>query len=301
MRVKLLGSAAGGAFPQWNCGCCNCRSLRDQKLAGKARTQLQVALSNDSASWFLLNASPDIRFQIEAEPLLHPRGNRDTPIAGVVLTGADLDQVLGLLVMREFQRFCVYATPSIQRLLREDNSMFAVLNRVPDQVEWVDISSAKPFTLPGKLRCTPILLGHHLPVYVPEKRQSDLFPEEMSLGLMIQGSSGKRLAYLPAVPEISPDLLKQLRNADVILFDGTFWSDDELIQVRQTGPKAREIGHVPVSGPGGSLEALAKLKGRKVYVHINNTNPVLNEAGSEHRQVLDAGWEIGEDGWGCEL
>lgn len=302
MRVRLLGSAAGGGFPQWNCACRNCHRVRDRTFSGKPRTQLQVAISEDSESWFLLNASPDIRFQVEAEPLLHPRGVRDTPIAGVVLTGADLDQVLGLLSMREFQHFRIYATPSIQQVLREDNSVFAVLNRVPDQVEWVDISSSKPFSLQTNLRFTPLLLGHHLPPYVPEERQRGLFAEEMSLGLIIKGSSSRRLAYLPAVPDVGPDLLKQLEKVDVILFDGTFWSDDELIRIREGGATARQIGHLPVSGPGGSLESLSNLKrARKIYVHINNTNPMLDESGSEYHQVREAGWEIAEDGWECEL
>ena len=302
MRVRLLGSAAGGGFPQWNCACPNCRSVRDRTFSGKPRTQLQVAISEDSESWFLLNASPDIRFQIEAEPLLHPRGLRHTPITGVVLTSADLDQVLGLLSLREFQHFRIFATSAIQQVLREDNSVFAVLNRVPDQVEWVEVSSSKSFSLQPDLRCTPLLLGHHLPSYVSEERQRGLFAEEMSLGLVIKGSSSHRLAYLPSVPEVGPDLLKQLEKVDVMLFDGTFWSDDELIRIRQDGTTARQIGHLPVSGPGGSLEALSQLKHtRKIYIHINNTNPMLDESGSEYRQVREAGWEIAEDGWECEL
>ena len=148
MHVKILGSAAGGGFPQWNCGCRNCSSLRAGKFNGKARTQTQVAVSEDGRSWFLLGASPDLRAQIEATPELHPRdGVRRSPIAGVVLTNADIDHVLGLLLLRELQPFCVYATESVRRILQEDNSMFAMLNRVPDQVQWADIVPGKIFPL----------------------------------------------------------------------------------------------------------------------------------------------------------
>jgi len=140
MHVKILGSAAGGGFPQWNCTCQNCRSHRAGTFCGKPRTQLQVAVSADNQSWVLLNASPDIRSQINQTPELHPReGKRSTPISAVVLTSAELDQILGLLVLREFQPFRVYATPSVLKILREDNSLFAALNRVSNQVSWIDI------------------------------------------------------------------------------------------------------------------------------------------------------------------
>ncbi len=303
MRVKLLGTAAGGGFPQWNCACRNCRTFRDGTFTGKARSQLQVALTEDQNSWVLLNASPDIRSQIEAEPALQPRAVRDTPISAVVLTGAEIDQILGLLAMREFQEFRIYATSSVQQVLREDNSMFAALNRGP--AEWREITPGAPFRLEftnGTACCTPLSFGKHFPGYVPERRRQSLSSGEMSLGLMIQASSGRRVAFFPAVPTIDRALVTQLESADVILFDGTFWSDDELIQVRHAGPSARDIGHVPVFGPGGSLEMLAKLKcGRKIYVHVNNTNPMLDEAGPEYRQLREAGCEIAEDGWEFEL
>jgi pyrroloquinoline quinone biosynthesis protein B len=307
MRVKLLGTAAGGAFPQWNCACQNCRSLREGRFAGKARTQLQVAVSTDSRRWFLLNASPDIRTQIENDPVFHPIGAvRVTPIAGVVLTSGDLDQVLGLLMLREFQKFRIFASPSLQRILREDNSMFSVLNRVPGQVTWVEISPGSPFPLVSadereNLCCTPVSLGQHLPPYVSETSRQELRGDETLLGLMIQSPSGRKLAYFPAVPAIGPALMRDLQSADVVLFDGTFWLDDELHRIRGTGPTAREIGHVPVSGQDGSLELLSALTARRIYIHINNTNPMLDESSAEYRQVRDAGWEIGEDGWEFEL
>ena len=307
MQVAILGSAAGGGFPQWNCACRNCCSVRKGTFPGKARNQLQVAVSRDGSSWFLLNASPDLRQQIEAFPALHPRAVRHTPIAAVILTSSDLDQILGLLLLREFQQFRVYATPAIQRILREDNSIFSALNRVPDQIEWVDIRPRDEFALAScqgansGLNCKAVSLPAAYPAFVTEGRAAELSPSESLLGLIIE-DGGKRIAYFPAVPGINASLLRELDRADVILFDGTFWSDDELSMVRGTGPTARQIGHVPISGSDGSLELLAGLsKRRKIFVHVNNTNPILDESSVEHRAVRTAGWEIAEDGWQLTL
>jgi pyrroloquinoline quinone biosynthesis protein B len=315
--VKILGSAAGGGFPQWNCACPNCQSLRAGTFHGKARTQTQVAVSADGKSWFLLGASPDLRAQIEATPELHPRGNatqngvRHSPIAGVVLANADLDHVLGLLLLRELQPLRVYATPSVRRILREDNSMFAMLQRVPDQVSWTDFKPSETFHLQNAsgensgLRCRAISLATHFPTYVSPQRQRDLVAAEASLGLIVQSSSGKQLAFLPAVPHISDELLQHLDSSDVLLFDGTFWSDDELVRLHDSPlhvQTARQMGHVPISSAAGSLQKLAHLhRPRKIYLHINNTNRMLNEAGPEYAQVREAGWEIAEDGWQFEI
>ena len=309
MHVKILGSAAGGGFPQWNCACTNCRSLREGAFQGTARTQAQVAVSADGSSWFLLGASPDLRAQIEATPQLHPReGVRQSPIAGAVLANADVDHVLGLLLMRELQPLRVFATDSIRRILNEDNSMYAMLHRVPNQVSWSVFSPGTAFPLltasgnDSKLRCRALSLGTHFPAYVSSNRRSSMKPGEASLGLILESPSGKRLAYMPAVPQIDDRLLQEFESADVLLFDGTFWSDDELIRVQGSGQTARQMGHVPVSSADGSLSRLAGLRHpRKIYVHINNTNPMLNEAGPEYRQVRDEGWEIAEDGCQFDL
>jgi pyrroloquinoline quinone biosynthesis protein B len=309
MRIRILGSAAGGAFPQWNCGCSNCAALRAGTFKGKARNQTQVAISGDSSSWFLLGASPDLRSQIEATTELHPReGLRQSPIRGAVLLNADVDHVLGLLLMRELQPLQVYATRSIRRILSEDNSMFGMLRRVPDQVTWTDFTPQEAFELGGKtgegsgIRCRAISLASHFPAYVARERQSELKADEASLGLIVESPSGKRLAYMPAVPAISDKLLEEFETADVLMFDGTFWSDDELIRIQGSGQTARQMGHVPVSSVDGSLAQLAQLKHpRKIYLHINNTNPMLNEAGPEYREVREKGWEIVEDGWQFEL
>jgi pyrroloquinoline quinone biosynthesis protein B len=314
MRVRILGSAAGGGFPQWNCACPNCSALRAGTFQGKARTQTQVALSADAHSWFLLGSSPDLRAQIETTSDLQPReihtqvGVRQSPIAGAVLANADIDHVLGLLLLRELQPLRVYATESSRRILTEDNSMFAMLQRVPGQLTWTDFVPGAKFTLRNAagedsgLRCRALSLGSHYPAYVSPRRQSEFNSGEASLGLIVESPSGKCLAYMPAVPQIDAALLKEFDSADVLLFDGTFWSDDELIRIQGSGQTAQQMGHVPVSSAEGSLSKLAQLRRpRKIYVHVNNTNPMLDESGSEYRQVRESGWEIAEDGWRFEI
>jgi pyrroloquinoline quinone biosynthesis protein B len=308
MLIKILGSAAGGGFPQWNCNCRNCRSLRDGTFKGKPRTQTQVAICQDNRAWFLLNASPDLRTQIEATPELHPRNHgRNSPIGGVLLTSGDIDQIAGLLSLRELQPFRIYCTPSIRRILQEDNSMFAMLNRVPNQVSWAEINSEGSFpllTLAGNdsgIGCTVFPLGSRYPAYVSKERTASLMPGEALVGAMLTSSSG-RFAYMPAVPTVDDALLQRLEEADLLLFDGTFWSDDELIRVQGSGSTAREMGHIPVSGGEGSLRKLAGLRRpRKIFVHINNTNPMLDASGPEYAQVRAAGWEVAEDGWSLDL
>src|ERR1700724_3282993 len=209
MQLKILGSAAGGAFPQWNCACANCRAVRAGTFCGKPRTQTQIAITQDGQSWFLLGASPDLRAQIEATPELHPReGLRQSPIAGVVLANADVAHVLGLLLLRELQPLRIHTTASIRRILREENSMFGMLHRITDQATWVDFRPDTSFLLcnPGgensALRCRALSLGTHYPPYVTVQRQSELVPREASLGLLIDSPSGQRLAYMPVVPQI---------------------------------------------------------------------------------------------------
>jgi pyrroloquinoline quinone biosynthesis protein B len=307
MRVKILGSAAGGAFPQWNCSCANCRAVRAGTFRGKPRTQTQVAITQDGQSWFLLGASPDLREQIEATPELHPReGFRQSPIAGVVLANADVDHVLGLLLLRELQPLRIHATASVRSILREDNSMFAMLQRVANQAVWSEFQSGTEFSLcnargeDSGMRCRAFSLSTHYPAYVRPERRSQLTAGEASLGFVVESPSGSRFAYMPAVPHLEEALLQQLNSCDVLLFDGTFWSDDELIRVQGgSGQTATQMGHIPVEN------ILAKLAGvrhpRKIFLHINNTNPILDEASSQYRQVRDAGWEIAEDGWQFDL
>src|SRR5580693_8367595 len=256
MRVRILGSAAGGAFPQWNCACANCRSMRAGTFHGKPRTQTEVAISQDRHSWFLLGASPDLRTQIETTPELHPRrGLRHSPIAGIALANADLDHVLGLLLLRELQPLRIHSTASVRRILGEDNSMFGMLHRIPDQAVWTDFESGKEFSLcdaqgaDSTLRCRARSLSPHYPSYVTAGRQSQLSPREASLGLFIHANSGSQFAFMPAVPQVDEPLLAELDNCDVLLFDGTFWSNTELTPLNsgsRTAQTAQQMGHVSV-------------------------------------------------------
>jgi pyrroloquinoline quinone biosynthesis protein B len=302
MHLRILGSAAGGRFPQWNCGCENCVAVRQEKFHGKARTQTQLALSADGSAWFLAGASPDLAFQIEATPELHPRARRDSPIAGVVLASADLDHVIGLLLLRELQPLHAYGAPSILRILREENSMFGMLNRTDPQVVWTAVKAGAPFPLvdaagmDSGLCCEMVSLGGRYPKYV---KSAGLASEEATAGLFFTSRTGKRVAYLPAVGKLDDRLTARIDGADVLLFDGTFWSDNELIRIESSGETARQMGHIPVEE---SLRLLKNVKaGRRIYVHINNTNPMLNEASPEHRAVREAGWEVAEDNWHLEL
>ncbi len=304
MRIQILGSAAGGRFPQWNCGCGNCASVRNHKFSGKARTQAQLAVSADGVTWFLAGASPDLATQIEASPTLHPRALRDSPIAGVVLASADLDHVIGLLLLRELQPLRVYAAASILKILREENSMFGMLNRVEPQVVWSAINAGTPFSLlaaDGKdsgLRCEAHYLSGRYPKYVRSEAAS-LGRDEAAAALFFVSASGKRVAYIPAIGNLTDALLEKIDRADLLLFDGTFWSDNELTCVQGSGETAHQMGHIPVEE---SLRLLKNIDARrKMFIHLNNTNPMLDETSAEHQAVRQAGWEVAEDNWQLEL
>jgi pyrroloquinoline quinone biosynthesis protein B len=308
MQIQILGSAAGGGFPQWNCGCRNCHGLRAGTIRAKQRMQTQVAISDDGQDWFLLNASPDLRLQIERTPVLHARNLRHSPISGVVMTSADIDQVAGLLSLRELQPFRIYCTRSLRQILREDNSTFGMLNRVAQQVCWNEVNLGEKFALlttsgcESGISCETFSVGTTYPPYVAADRAAELNPQEALLGLILTASSDRRLAYFPAVPRIHDSLLEVLDSADLLLFDGTFWSDDELMHIQGSRLTASEMGHVPVGGDKGILRALANLRcPRKLFVHVNNTNPMLDESGAEYREIQGAGWELAEDGWQLEL
>ena len=271
--------------------------------------QAQLAVSADGDTWFLLNASPDLRQQIENTPVLHPKiSPRHSPIAGVVLPCGDLDQVMGLLLLREWQPLRIHATAAVRRMVCEDNSMFGMLARVADQTRWVDIVPGESFALltpagaESGLRCHPLPLPSHYPAYVPKPKLESLLAEESRLGIVVESASGKKIAFLPGVAELTEPQMEQLTDVDVLLFDGTFWDNDELMRIQPGTRTAREMGHIPVSGRDGSLARLAGLQGpRKIYIHINNTNPMLDESGPEYAAVRAAGWEIAEDGWDLEL
>lgn len=294
----MLGTAAGGGVPQWNCACQLCELSRTKPQTMPPRLQLQAIASGDGQSWFLLNASPDLRVQIEANSELQPSskfGRRNTPIAGIVLTTADLDQVLGVLLLREFQPLTIYATRLVRKTL-EANSFFRMLHRVPNQLTWIEITAGKSFALGDSgIACTPIALEGSLPFYARELDTGE--KGQASLGLVLE-KDGRRIAYTPALPEVTEELREIYRACDTVLVDGTFWSDAELSRTHSGTPLARSIGHVPLSGDDGTIALLNDLDfPRKVFVHINNTNPILDSSSAEYNAVVAAGWQVAHDGW----
>jgi pyrroloquinoline quinone biosynthesis protein B len=313
VRIKILGSAAGGGFPQWNCACANCRNIREGSLRGPARTQTQIAFSPDPEAkiWFLVCASPDLRAQILAAPELAPHAKSEThsPIAGVFLPSADVDSVMGLLHLREFQSFFVFSTAAVQRILKKENKIFSVLDRADPPVPWQALSSAgrlgchlseSPGEAPAFV-CVTMPLGGSYPDYLSEELQRTLSSEEATLGLVFE-QKGKSVFIAPSLSGHNPEWTKAAASSDLVLIDGTFWSDDELIKTGRSKKTAREIGHLPLSGSDGLLSQFPKsAKGRKVLIHINNTNPVLDEDSPEHRAALDAGFEIAYDGMEFQL
>jgi pyrroloquinoline quinone biosynthesis protein B len=298
LNFRLLGTAAGGGIPQWNCACELCTLCRLEPGVIPPRFQLQAVVWDEQGDYFLLNASPDLRFQIEGNPELHPTnklGRRNTPIQGIILTTADLDQTLGLLLLREFQPLTVYSTALVRQAL-ESNSYFAMLDRVPRQLTWIEIKPTVPFSLGNTaIVCTPIPLPGEMPFYA--RKLGPCEPGQASLGLLLE-ARGQRIAYTPSVPQITESLRSVYSTCQAILVDGTFWSDTELSKTQSGTPLAREIGHIPMSGEGSTLALLSDLNvPKKIFVHLNNTNPVLNPRSEQHRAVIDAGWQIGYDGW----
>ena len=305
MRIKVLGSAAGGGFPQWNCGCSNCIHLRAGKFRGSARTQAQIAFSVDSKAWFFLNASPDLRTQILATPeLAPPAGSRRSPITGVFLTSADVDSAMGLLHLREFTPFRIFATPAVQQILREENTIFRVLDRAAPPVQWLGFSTQPQWSSPlggnchgdSPFRYSAVPLAGTYPDYVNEALRGKLSAEEAVVGLLVEHGE-KRMFFAPSLSGKNREWKKLAESSDLVFLDGTFWNDDELIQATGSGKTARAIGHLPLSGADGLLQQFSGAgRGRRVLIHINNTNPILDEESPEYRQVREMGWEIAQDG-----
>jgi pyrroloquinoline quinone biosynthesis protein B len=304
MRVKVLGSGAGGGFPQWNCGCSNCVRLRAGKLRGSARTQTQVAFSVNGQAWFLLNASPDLRAQILATPeLAPPDGSRRSPITGVFLPSADVDSIMGLLHLREFTPFRVFSTPGVQQILMEENTIFRVLDRATPPVQWRGISMQPQFARvaghppsDSSFRYSAVPLGGTYPDYVSDALRGKLAADQSVVGLLVE-CGDKRLFFAPSLSGKNQEWKKLAESSDLVFLDGTFWSDDELIRATGSGKTARAIGHLPLSGANGLLQQFSGAgRGRRVLIHINNTNPILDEESAEYRQVREMGWEIAHDG-----
>lgn len=311
MNIKILGSAAGGGFPQWNCTCHNCSGLRGGILHARPRTQTQLAFSPDGIVWFLIGASPDLRTQLLSAPELAPSTDKPghIPIGGVFLPSADVDAVMGLLHLREFQSFFVFATAGVQRALRSENRIFKMLERGDPPVQWQTLSSKGRLGChlsesPGEsptFVCNTIPLGGDYPDYVSDEFRRNASLDDATIGFLFE-QGGKKIFIAPSLAGRTAEWQKLAATADIVLIDGTFWSNDELRRTGRTSKTAREIGHIPLSGADGLLAQFpADARGRKILIHINNTNPILDEDSPEHRAVLEAGFEIAYDGFNISL
>jgi pyrroloquinoline quinone biosynthesis protein B len=306
VQIRVLGAAAGGGFPQWNCGCPNCRGLRSGTIRATARTQECVAVSADGAHWFLLNASPEIREQIERFPGLHPRGPRQSPIEALVLTNGDLDHTLGILSLRESHPLAVYASDHVHLGFTEGNVLYRTLERFPGQVTWRPLKLGREEALAGVdgresgLFVEAVPVPGKLPIHLETISAPD--PED-NIGLRIrEASTGRRLAYFPAAGGLTHAVRDALADADCVFFDGTFWASDELPALGLGTKRAEDMAHLPVGGAQGSLAALRGLTApRRVYIHLNNTNPLLREDSAERKEAEVAGWEIARDGMEVSL
>jgi pyrroloquinoline quinone biosynthesis protein B len=307
MRLIVLGAAAGGGFPQWNCNCATCR----QAWAGSvpAQTQASLAVSADGQNWVLLNASPDLRAQVLATPALQPRRpGRDSPIAGVVLTNGDVDAVAGLLTLRESWPLALYATRRVLEVVAA-NSIFNVLGaehvaRRPMALGAAVALAARdgtPLGLSVEAFSVPGKVALYLENATVEQQLAQR--SEDTIGLMISApATGKRFFYIPGCATVDGELASRLRQAPLLFFDGTLWRDDEMIRAGLGGKTGRRMGHLSISGAAGSIVSLAALGiERRLFIHINNTNPILCLGSEERRAVEAAGWEVARDGLEIEL
>jgi pyrroloquinoline quinone biosynthesis protein B len=306
MRVLVLGAAAGGGFPQWNSNAPACRRARRGDAAARSRTQASVAVSADGEHWFLLNASPDLRQQIEAAPALQPKqGLRSSPIAGVVLTGSDVDAIAGLLTLRERQPFTVFAASKVHGVLNA-NPIFNVLAADVVRRQAVALDQPVPLLLPSGapsgLRLELFAVPGKVPLYL-ESRESEppIVLGEDTVGAIVDDGHA-RMHYIPGCAALTAALAQRLRGAELVLFDGTLWRDDEMIRAGLGAKTGRRMGHMSLSGAEGTIAAFAELGVRhKVLVHINNSNPVLLDDAPERAELEAAGWEVAYDGMELRL
>lgn len=303
MFVRILGSAAGGGFPQWNCNCANCSGVRTGTLRAQPRTQSSIAISDDGQNWILCNASPDIRAQLESFPALQPaRRPRDTAIGAIILLDSQIDHTTGLLTLREGCPHEVWCTEMVHQDLTTGFPLFNMLSHWNGGLRWNPIGLEGQFSIDccPNLLISPIPLRSSAPPYSPHR--NDPHPGD-NIGLLIEDRrSGGRLFYAPGLGQVSEALCETMRGADCLLVDGTLWRDDEM-QVREVGDKlGSEMGHLPQSGPGGMIEVLDGVPGkRKILIHINNTNPILDQESAERRILDEHGIEVAFDGMDIEL
>jgi pyrroloquinoline quinone biosynthesis protein B len=300
MKVRLLGSAAGGGFPQWNCACSNCDGFRRGTLRSFPRREFCVAISATGNRWFLIEAPADVRAQIELFSPLQPQGSvRGSGIEGLLLTGPDLDQSLGLLTLREGPQMTVHAKSSVRTLLATGLNLPSLLENYAG-INWRE-PTRQPSPLlcrdgePSGLRYSFFPVPGHSPRYM---KSNEVVIDTGRIGYrIVDENTGGRLVVAPGLNQLDKSMLRELEDCDTLLLDGTFWSDDELQRTGTGTQTASAMGHVPVGGPSGSLAAIRSLSvQRRIYVHINNTNPMLCEDSPENSEVRQAGVEVGVDG-----
>jgi pyrroloquinoline quinone biosynthesis protein B len=300
MRIRVLGSSAGGGFPQWNCNCPNCDGLRRGTVVAHARTQSSIAVSANEVDWLLVNASPDILSQIRDTPELQPaRTVRDSGIAAVLLMDAQIDHVTGLLMLRERSSpLPLLATPEVLSDLGQGFPLTRILSHYCGVAPHALPTDGRSFTVPGLdgIEIQTVALSSKPPPYSPfrdKPRPGD------NIGLVLQNpANGARVFYAPGLGEVTPELLQLMAGCAVVLVDGTFWSGDEMQRLGLSPKAALDMGHLPQSGPGGMIDTLARLprSTRRLLIHINNTNPILDEDSAERATLARAGIEVCEDG-----
>ena len=304
MKIRVLGAGAGGGFPQWNCNCHNCKRVRSGAMRGQRRTQSSVAVSGDGINWLLFNASPDIRSQLEAFPESHPRqGIRDTGIKAILLIDSQIDHTTGLLMLRESTSpLEVYCSDMVKQDLTTGFPLFNMLEHYCKVNHHSIPLDGTGFTIPAlaDLKFYSHALISKAPPYSPHRH--DPHPGD-NVGVVVeQISTGRKLYYAPGLGAMEPQVQRAMATADCVLVDGTFWQHDEMSRAGVCDKLALEMGHLPQSGPAGMIEALtATAPGRKILIHINNTNPILDEDSAERKQLDASGIEVAYDGMTIDL
>jgi len=305
VKLHVLGSAAGGGFPQWNCNCRMCSGVRNGTIQAKPRTQSSIAISDDGIDWALFNTSPDILQQLKSFPAIQPaRQLRDTGIQSVFLLDAQIDHTTGLLMLREHnQALNLFTTAPVHEDLSTGNPLLNVIDHYCG-INWTEVQlNETPINLPGapSVDILPIPLTSNAPPYSP--RRDNPVPGDTVGVLMHDTRSDKKLFYAPGLGSIEPAAWSAMQQADVVLVDGTMWTNDEMIEAGASKKTAESMGHLAQSGEGGMIEWLDKLPltTRKVLIHINNTNPILNESGPERALLAEHGIEVAEDGMQINL
>ena len=291
LTAIVLGSAAGGAFPQWNCRCPVCALAWAGDSRVRPRTQASLAVSSGDGRWTLLNASPDLGQQIRATVALHPQqGLRGSPIDAVVLTGAEIDQIAGLLSLRESSPFTLYATPSSHAAVAA-NAMFGAMGAMTRRA----INPGEKFMLAGNIEASLFTVPGKLPLYLEGDEPEIGAESAANVGIELH-RDGARLVFVPGAAAVTPAMRERFARADAVLFDGTLFTDDEMLRTGTGKKTGRRMGHMPIDGDDGTLQVLAGLKTRRVFIHINNTNPIQVDGSPERAKVEALGWQVAEDG-----